>query len=77
MSTRDDPTELAKAALHRDQQARRALAAQGRARLLSGSRTARGALADAWAPIKVDRRWPERPPVTRAGQYPLTYPPTY
>lgn len=80
MATTDDPVEVAKAELYQARLARRATAEAARARALSGSRTARAALADRWSPLKADPRYPERhpaPPPAPGGAYAALYLTTY
>lgn len=62
MATRDDPAEVARFLAWQASQARQAAATAARARALSGSRLARVRLADAWAPIAPDPRFPEQTP---------------
>lgn len=62
MATRDEPDEVARARLHQEQAARRAQYEQARLAGLSGSRTARARLADAWSPVHPDPLYPELPP---------------
>lgn len=62
MATRDEPDDVAKARLHQAQQVRRAEYERRRLAGLSGSRTARARLADAWSPVREDPQYPELPP---------------
>lgn len=65
MSTRDDPAEVLRALQYRAQERRRAAFQRQNLLLLAGSRTARAALADAWASVarRRDARYPEQSPV--------------
>lgn len=69
-------TELERAVEYRRSLASRAAAEHTRARMLTGSRIARVALADRWSPFAADRRYPTQAPVPGAP-YPAVYPATY
>lgn len=79
MSTYDDPAEVARVRAY--QASQRARVANDRARLaaLSGSRTARERLADAWSAVKRDPRYPEQSPslAVPLNAYPASYPASY
>jgi hypothetical protein len=63
MSRHDDPADVARARLARDQDARRAAFQREQAARLAGSRIARDRLADDWAAVVPDHTRTERLPL--------------